>query len=271
MDRHTVDQVPAQAAQRRAARPQGRGRRQGHLAAAGGRIDLAVRASRPGRPRTGPGRKTVRRHLLTGVLGAASAVTTCRRPTNDRRIAYSCKGCRGVSVRAEHVEPLVMGLVVRTAGQARRRGPAQGRVARRGRGQGAAHPAADLLARLDEIADERADGLLTGAQAKRATERIDEKLAVLEGRQQTRRSCRCTTRSRWATGGRQGAGAAVTGPAAGGARRAGHPDRAAGRQGPPGRRRALRSPAGPGGLAVTSRPQAIPALRFWVGARRAPG
>jgi hypothetical protein len=42
---------------------------------------------------------------------------------------------------------------------------------------------ATLTARLDEIADERADGLLTGAQARRATDRINEKLAAIEARQ----------------------------------------------------------------------------------------
>ena len=41
-----------------------------------------------------------------------------------------------------------------------------------------------LLARLDEIADEHADGLLTGQQAKRATARIQEKLDVIAKRQQ---------------------------------------------------------------------------------------
>ena len=41
-----------------------------------------------------------------------------------------------------------------------------------------------LRSRLNEIADERADGLLTGAQAKRATERINDKLAAIERRQQ---------------------------------------------------------------------------------------
>ena len=41
-----------------------------------------------------------------------------------------------------------------------------------------------LLTRLDEIADERADGLLTGQQAKRATDRITEQLAAIEHREQ---------------------------------------------------------------------------------------
>jgi hypothetical protein len=41
-----------------------------------------------------------------------------------------------------------------------------------------------LRSRLNEIADERADGLLDGAQAKRATERVKDKLAAIERRQQ---------------------------------------------------------------------------------------
>ena len=125
-------------------------------------------------PGRAPGRKTVRRHLLTGVLGCGKCGHHLSgNHTNDKRITHSCKQCRGVSVRAEHVEPLVMGLVA-------------GRLARpdavdllktelhdeaeaeqlRGRKQ-------TLRARLDEIADVRADGLLTGAQAKRATDRAE--------------------------------------------------------------------------------------------------
>ena len=41
-----------------------------------------------------------------------------------------------------------------------------------------------LMQRLDEIADERADGLLTGQQAQRATARINERLDAIELQQQ---------------------------------------------------------------------------------------
>ena len=136
-------------------------------------------------PGRAPGRKTVRRHLLTGVLGCGKCGHHLSgNHTKNKRITYSCKQCRGVSIHAEHVEPLVMGLVA-------------GRLARpdavdllktelhdeaeaeqlRGQKQ-------TLRARLDEIADERADGLLTGAQAKRATDRITEQLAAIERREQ---------------------------------------------------------------------------------------
>lgn len=41
-----------------------------------------------------------------------------------------------------------------------------------------------LVGRLDEIADERADGLLTGQQAQRATARMTDKLDAIERRQE---------------------------------------------------------------------------------------
>jgi hypothetical protein len=47
-----------------------------------------------------------------------------------------------------------------------------------------------LLTRLDQIADERADGDLTGAQAKRATERIQTKLDAIEHRQRDQKMMR---------------------------------------------------------------------------------
>lgn len=137
-------------------------------------------------PGRAPGRKTVRKHLLTGVLkcgrNGCDGHLSGMQIRDSKQITYACKGCRGVSVRAAHVEPLVFGFVA-------------GRLAR--------PDAVDLLkaehddietealrteanalrARLDEVADERADGLLTGQQAHRATERIQEKLADVERRQ----------------------------------------------------------------------------------------
>src|SRR5439155_18073394 len=61
-------------------------------------------------PGRAPGRKSVRRHPLTGVLrcgkqgcgGYLSGMWT-----TQKTITYCCKSCHGVSVRAEHVVPLV--------------------------------------------------------------------------------------------------------------------------------------------------------------------
>jgi hypothetical protein len=78
-------------------------------------------------------------------------------------IAYACTSCRGVSIRA--VEPLLIGLLIArlarpdavTLLRTSNFDPAEAEKLRT--------EEAVLLARLDEIADERADGLLTGAQA----------------------------------------------------------------------------------------------------------
>ena len=145
----------------------------------------------PGRK---PGPKSVRRHLLTGVL-------RCGKPGCDGRLAgnwvmqatggprahqitYSCKSCRGVSIRAEHVEPLVMGYVVRRLARPDAAKVLRKKVYDTAEAEQLHTDEAVLLARLDEIADERADGLLTGAQAARATARIKEKLDVITERQQ---------------------------------------------------------------------------------------
>ena len=63
-------------------------------------------------PGRAPGRKSVKRHLLTAVLacGKCSGYLSGQW-TTQRTIAYGCKSCRGVSIRAEHVEPLVYRIV----------------------------------------------------------------------------------------------------------------------------------------------------------------
>lgn len=127
------------------------------------------------------GPKSVRKHLLTGVLvcGKCGSHRMTGKQTMDKSIVYGCKECHGVSIRAEYIEPFVRDLVA-------------GRLAMPDAVEllQAEHDEADvealrtqratLLSRLDEIADERADGLLTGAQAKRATDRISEQLQALD-------------------------------------------------------------------------------------------
>jgi hypothetical protein len=72
-------------------------------------------------PGRAPGRKTVRKHLLTGVLqcgkpgcgGYRSGQWTMQKAGGRRghSTVYGCKQCRGVSIRAGHVEPLLYGIV----------------------------------------------------------------------------------------------------------------------------------------------------------------
>lgn len=140
--------------------------------------------SAPGR---GPGRKSVRRHLLTGILkcgkdGCGGHLSGNH--TLDRRITYSCKACRGVSVRAEHAEPLVYGLVAERLSRPDAVDLLKADVHDEAEAEGMRVERMALLTRLDEIADMVADGLLTGQQAKRATERVQDKVDAIDRRQQ---------------------------------------------------------------------------------------
>ena len=164
---------------------------------------VQAKLNAPGRA---PGRKTVRQHLFTGVLmcgscghwlsgqwvmqrtggksGRPKAGEVKTHPgQRAHSIVYACKGCRGCSVRSGHVEPLIYALVAERLAQAdavdllrAQHDETETEALRTER--------ATLLARLDEIADERADGLLTGAQAKRATDRVTERLADVDAREQ---------------------------------------------------------------------------------------
>ncbi|OLT50839.1 serine recombinase [Gordonia sp. CNJ-863] len=132
-------------------------------------------------PGRGPGRKSVRRHLLTGMLtcGKCGGDQMAGKQTLDKAIVYGCKQCHGVSIRAEYIEPFVYELIAGRLAMPDavtllevEQDEADVEALRTQR--------ATLLARLDDIADERADGLLTGAQAKRATDRITEQIRSLE-------------------------------------------------------------------------------------------
>jgi DNA invertase Pin-like site-specific DNA recombinase len=137
-------------------------------------------------PGRAPGRKAVRRHLLTSVARCGKCGHTLSgsyRPRPDRRIIYVCKACHGVSILAENIEPLVYRIMTGRLAKpdavdllkAEQHDTAEAEALRIER--------ATLLTELDNIGLERADGLLTGKQAKIATDRINEKLAAIEARQ----------------------------------------------------------------------------------------
>lgn len=157
-------------------------------------------------PGRGPGTKTVRKHLLTGVLrcgkcggylsGNPQLQRTGGKPGPRKagealapvklayQLAYACKACHGCSVRAEAVEPLVFDII--GARLAREDAVDLLRAEQHDTEQAEALRAeqAALLARLDELCDERADGMLDGPAYRRMTARIQEKLNILQRREQ---------------------------------------------------------------------------------------
>lgn len=158
----------------------------------------------PGRARP----KTVRRHLLTGLLtcgqdGCGGVLAACAtfvhtgnapgrpkagetKPPKRReyRLVYRCKTCFGVAVPAEPIEQFCRDLVAVRLAKPDAVDLLKTELHDVAEAERLRTAANTLLARLDEIADERADGLLTGAQARRATERIEGKLAEIDRAQQ---------------------------------------------------------------------------------------
>lgn len=132
-----------------------------------------------------PGRKTVRRHKLTGALQCGKCGHHLSgMQTMQKTITYRCKACLGVSIAAAEIEPFLLKLIGRRLALPDAVDLLRADLHDSAEAERLRTEANTLLARLDEIADERADGLLTGAQAQRATERINGKLAAIERQQQ---------------------------------------------------------------------------------------
>jgi hypothetical protein len=133
-----------------------------------------------------PGRKSVRRHLLTGMLGCGR----CGPPhylagirTREGRLVYRCKTCLSLSIVAEYVEPMIYSIVGGRLAKPDAVDLLRAELHDAAEAEALRTVANTLLAELDNIGVERADGLLTGRQARIATDRINEKLAAIERRQ----------------------------------------------------------------------------------------
>lgn len=136
-------------------------------------------------PGRAPGRKTVRKHLLTGAL-------KCGKPgcggylsgyqSKDGVMAYRCRFCRGVAIRFAHVEPLVYevigGRLAMPDAEDLLRAEIDEAEAEAIRAQ-----LSELYGELEQIGIERGQRLLTGPQAKAASDVIQADIDALERRQ----------------------------------------------------------------------------------------
>ena len=183
-------------------------------------------------PGRAPGRKTVRRHLLTGVLQCGKCGHhVVGQWTREGKIAYSCRACRGVSIRAEHVEPLLYSVVSGRLAMPDAIDLLKAELHDEAEAEALRIETSTLMAELDNLAVERAEGLLTARQVKIGTDIINEKLAKLQLRQQDQERLRVFDGLPLGRPEVADAVAAVTGPVPRCARRAGDGDRGAGRQG----------------------------------------
>ncbi len=136
----------------------------------------------PGRK---PGPKSVRRHLLTAML-------QCGKPgcdghlsgysSTEGRISYRCKTCLGVAVQAVHVEPMLYGLL----GGRLAMPDAEDLLKAEHDEETAEKLRTELTVLYQELTNigvERGKRLLTGEQAKTATDIVQAEIAELERQQ----------------------------------------------------------------------------------------
>jgi len=143
-------------------------------------------------PGRAPGRKSVRRHPLTGVMRCGKqgcdghlAGNWAMQATGGPRahsIVYTCRKCRGCSVRADHVTPLLYKLI---GGRLAMPDAEDLLKAEMDTDEAEAIRAelSVLYGELKQIGIERGQRLLTGEQAKIATDLINGDIAKLERRQ----------------------------------------------------------------------------------------
>ncbi|HTX93999.1 MAG TPA: recombinase family protein [Mycobacterium sp.] len=139
-------------------------------------------------PARKPGRKSVRMHLLTGVMDCANPSCDGGKLSGHRTgsgaLAYVCKSCRGVSVRAENIEPFLHAHVCERLTQPDaiellKAAQFDHQQAEAQRGE-----LSTLYARLESIGVAVGEGDLTPKQARAATETVQAKIDDLTRAQQ---------------------------------------------------------------------------------------
>lgn len=145
---------------------------------------VQAKLNEPGRA---PGRKTVRQHLLTGLLqcgkpgcgGYLSGYQTAKGVA-----AYRCKSCRGVAIRTADVEPLMNELVSGRLAKPDAVDLLKAEIHDEAEAEKLRTELNALYGELEQIGVERGQRLLTGQQAKIATDLINADIKELERRQQ---------------------------------------------------------------------------------------
>jgi DNA invertase Pin-like site-specific DNA recombinase len=139
------------------------------------------------RPRTMPGRKTVRRHLLTGLLRCGKCGGSLRgwkAPRAGRQLGYyGCPECFGVAITARHVEELILAFIATRLAQPNAVELLKIEDSDADEAAAARAERAVVMTRLDQLALDYADGLLTGDQVRVATEKLQGKLELIDRRE----------------------------------------------------------------------------------------
>lgn len=164
----------------------------------------AAQTAMDNRPGGGRGRRrSVRRHLLTGVIfcgkcghhlsGQWVKSKTGGKPGRPKagqkkephpgevnyRIAYTCKSCRGVTIRAHDIEPLLFKLIGKRLAQPDAVDLIKAEVHDADEAQRIRDEKSALYKKLDQLAVDYAQDLLDGSQVKTASNAIKGQIAAL--------------------------------------------------------------------------------------------
>jgi DNA invertase Pin-like site-specific DNA recombinase len=137
-------------------------------------------------PGRAPGRKSVRKHLLTGVLGCGKCggyLSGAYVGKATKQLTYICKGCHGINVRAEYVEPLLLDIVGGRLAMDDAVDLLKAEIQDQEQAEAIRAEINALYGELDALAVERAEGLMTARQVKISSDIIGEKIVKLERRQ----------------------------------------------------------------------------------------
>jgi DNA invertase Pin-like site-specific DNA recombinase len=138
-------------------------------------------------PARKPNKKTVRKHLLTGVLHCGKpdcGGTLGGYVTAKGFAAYRCRKCLGLAVRSADIEPAIIGAVGTRLAQPDAVDLLKAPEHDEATAAKIRTDLAVLYARLEQIGIDVGEGLLTGQQAKAATDTVQAKIAKLEASQQ---------------------------------------------------------------------------------------
>lgn len=163
--------------------------------------------SAPGRA---PGPKSIRRHLLTGILvcgkcadegveakmggqvhikntggqpGRIRAGQTRRPKEKIRRVTYICKQCRGCGISAAQTEAHLVAAVGKRLAREDAVDLLKAEVHDSAAAERLRVEKSALYARMDEMAVERAQGLMTGAQLQTATAYVQRQIDAIEAQE----------------------------------------------------------------------------------------
>ena len=169
----------------------------------------AVQASMAARPGGGRGgRRSYRRHLLTGIMvcgkcggtlaGQWVMAKTGGKPGRPKAgqtkephpgevnhtITYGCTSCKGISIRAEHVQPRIIELIGRRLARTDAASLLKSEIHDKAEAQAIRDEKASLYGELTNLAVERANGLLTGEQVKVASDIVQQKIDAIERKEE---------------------------------------------------------------------------------------